>query len=62
MVDIPLRAQITMPVLAVVSLDLGSESTAAGFDCGDNLRKELKLGSSLTCELGAEQVRFEAEF
>ena len=61
MADIRLRAQITLPELAAIALDLGSDSTATGFDCGA-LHKDLRLGSSLTCDQGAEQVRFEAEF
>jgi hypothetical protein len=62
MVDIPLQAQITMPELEAITLDLGSETIVSGFDCDQSLSKTLTLGSSLTCDLGTEQVRFEAEF
>ena len=62
MVNIPLRAQIAMPAMKGITLDLASDATVTGFDCKDSLHKELALGSSLTCDLGKEQVRFEAEF
>lgn len=62
MVNVPLRAQIAMPELAAIVLDLSSTATLTGFDCSGSLAKTLTLGSSLTCDLGAEQVRFEVEF
>jgi hypothetical protein len=62
MTNIPLRATITMPALKAITLDLGSETTLAGFNCGDELAKTLTLGSSLNCNLGSDQVRFKASF